>query len=43
LIDDALTDKPLAHSVQRLQVKLVSRLGSDELHGGALRRFGRYQ
>ena len=42
LIDDAraLTDKPLAHPVQRLQVELVGRLGCDELHGGALHRLG---
>jgi hypothetical protein len=42
LIDDAraLTDKPLAHSVQRLQVELVGRLGGDELHGWALHRLG---
>ncbi len=42
LIDDAraLTDKPLAHPVQRLQVELVGRLGCDELHGWALHRLG---
>ena len=42
LIDDAraLTDKPLAHPVQRLQVELVGRLGCDELHGWTLHRFG---
>jgi hypothetical protein len=38
LIDDAgaLTDQPLAHPVQRLQVELVG----DELHGRALHRLG---
>jgi hypothetical protein len=42
LIDDApaLTDKPLAHPVQRLQVELVGRLGCDELHGWALHCLG---
>jgi hypothetical protein len=42
LIDDArtLTDKPLAHPVQCLQVELVGRLGGDELHGRALHRLG---
>jgi hypothetical protein len=42
LIDDAraLTYRPLAHPVQRLQVELVGRLGCDELHGGALHRLG---
>jgi hypothetical protein len=42
LIDNAraLTDKPLAHPVQRLQVELVGRLGRDELHGWALHRLG---
>jgi hypothetical protein len=42
LIDNAraLTDKPLAHLVQRLQVELVGRLGRDELHGWALHRLG---
>jgi len=42
LIDDAgaLTDKPLAHPVQRLQVELVGRLGRDELHGWALHALG---
>ena len=42
LIDDAraLTDKPLAHPMQRLQVELVGRLGCDELHGWALHRLG---
>ena len=32
----ALTDKPLAHPVQRLQVEQVGRLGRDELYGWAL-------
>jgi hypothetical protein len=38
LIDDAraLTYKPLAHPVQRLQVELVGRLGCNELHSWAL-------
>jgi AraC-like DNA-binding protein len=42
LIDDAraLTDKPLAHPVRRLQVELIGRLGGDELHGWALHRLG---
>src|SRR5215469_9766934 len=42
LINDAgpLTDQPLAHAVQRLQVELVGRLGRDELHGWTLHRLG---
>ena len=42
LIDDAraLTDKPLAHPVQCLQVELVGRLGRDKFHGWALHRLG---
>jgi hypothetical protein len=42
LIDDtrALTDKPLAHPVQCLQVELVGRLGCNELHSWALHRLG---
>src|SRR5215468_7963977 len=41
LIDDAgaLPDQPLAHPVQRLQVKLIGRLGGDKLHRRALHRF----
>src|SRR5580693_4146917 len=40
LIDDAgaLADQPFAHPVQRLQVELVGRLGSDEFHRRALHR-----
>jgi hypothetical protein len=42
LIDEAgaLPDQALAHSVQRLQVKLVGRLGGDKLHGRALHCLG---
>jgi hypothetical protein len=41
LIDDAgaLPDKSFAHPVQRLQVKLIDCLGSDEFHRRALHRF----
>ena len=42
LIDDAgtLTDQALADAVQGLQVKLVRRLGRNELHSWALHRLG---
>src|ERR1700730_4583102 len=42
LIDDAsaLTDKPLPHPVQRLQVELLRGLGRHELHRRALHGFG---
>jgi hypothetical protein len=42
LIDDAgtLTDQPLAHTVERLQVELFGSLGCDELHGRALHGLG---
>jgi hypothetical protein len=41
-IDDAgtLTDQALADPVQGLQVKLVRRLGRNELHGRPLHRLG---
>src|SRR3954462_198483 len=40
LIDDAgtLTDQSFAHTVQRLQVELLGRLGRDKIHGRALHR-----
>src|SRR6516225_3732283 len=40
LIDDAgaLTDQPLTHAVERLQVELLGGLGRDELHRRALHR-----
>src|SRR6516165_4192930 len=42
LIDDAgaLTDQPLTHTVQSLQVELLGGLGCDELHRRALHRLG---
>jgi len=42
LVDDAgaLTDQPLPHPVQRLQVELLGGLGRDELHRRALHRLG---
>src|SRR5262249_11154070 len=42
LIDDAgaLTDQPLTHAVERLQVELLGGLGCDELHRRALHRPG---
>jgi hypothetical protein len=42
LIDDAgaLTDQSLAYAMERLQVELLSGLGSDESHRGALNCFG---
>src|SRR5262245_43142012 len=42
LIDDAgaLTDQPLTHAVERLQVELLGGLGRDELHRRALHRLG---
>src|SRR5262249_9804796 len=42
LIDDAgaLTDQPLTHTVERLQVELLGGLGRDELHRRALHRLG---
>src|SRR5215471_9118834 len=42
LIDDAgaLTNQPLTHTVQSLQVELLGGLGCDELHRRALHRFG---
>ena len=42
LIDYAstLADQPLTHTVQRLQVELLSSLRSDELHRRALHRLG---
>ena len=33
---DALADQPLQHPMQRLQIELVGRLGSDEFHRWAL-------
>ena len=41
LVDDAgtLADQALAHAMQRLQVQLIGRLGSDEPHGRALDSF----
>src|SRR5262249_48706105 len=40
LIDDAsaLTNQPLTHAVERLQVELLGALRRDELHGRALHR-----
>jgi hypothetical protein len=42
LVDNAgtLTDQSLAHPMQGLEIKLVRRLGRDELHGRALHRLG---
>jgi hypothetical protein len=42
LIDDAgpLTDQPLTHAVQCLQVELLGGLRRDELHGRTLHRLG---
>jgi hypothetical protein len=42
LIDDAgvLTNQPLPHAVQRLQVELLGALGRDELHRWTLHRLG---
>jgi hypothetical protein len=42
LIDDAgaLTDQPLTHTVERLQVELLGGLGRHELHRWALHRLG---
>src|SRR5262249_52508334 len=42
LIDDAgaLTDQPLTHAVERLQVELLGGLGRDELHRRALHHLG---
>src|SRR6516162_7880306 len=42
LIDDAgaLTDQPLTHAVESLQVELLGGLGCDELHRRALHRLG---
>jgi hypothetical protein len=43
LIDDAgaLTDQPLTHAVERLQIELLGGLGRDELHRRALHRLDR--
>jgi len=40
LIDDAsaLTDQPLTHAVERLQIELLGALCRHELHGRALHR-----
>ena len=42
LIDDAgaLTDQPLPHAVERLQVELLGGLGRNELHRRTLHRLG---
>src|SRR5262249_4421185 len=42
LIDDAsaLTDQPLTHPVERLQIELLGGLCCDELHRRALHRLG---
>src|SRR5262245_19850386 len=42
LIDDAsaLTDQPLTHAVERLQIKLLGGLCRDELHSRALNCLG---
>jgi hypothetical protein len=41
LVDDAgtLAYQALAHTMQRLQVQLIGRFGSDELHGWSLDSF----
>ena len=36
----ALTDQPLTHAVERLQVELLGGLCRDELHRRALHRLG---